>query len=511
MLKIIPLMSAALLALSVPLIAQDGGPVLRVDGGEDQIVQIRAKTRHTTVIVLPQTENVLDFVVGDSEYWHLTGAANLAFLKPIAEGVTTNVALVCESGRIYSFLVTEQSTGQPHLVVRIDQQGEADPRISPVKHEPAFVARRQVAAYQQMAETAIKTARAAQMDADSRIADTAALAEGESEAFRADYPTRLKFPYRLEDKAHKWPFLVEGMWHDGQFTYLRSNAQESPALYEEKDGKPSLVAYDLGEDGLYIARHVLGHGWLQIGKQRVRWRFAAAGDRAMIEWKRLYVKPAGSLPGGVVTQWGVGAITVFVLLFLTYWIWLGGGEPAELPGATETATTAPRSFTDQMTARVDAETLRAETKRAAADRALRARQQRKPTSPDLLPPTKRPYLPGRVPTPGNPTPRKNGNSGSACAWKPSSGAAVRFAVRRLHRATANWTAAAGAPGSGSLIIPHPQKMKARKPCNTRLTQCTRSQPALKMKSRRRPRRIKRLSRHSAVRRPRPKLPRLFPP
>ena len=47
----------------------------------------------------------------------------------------------------------------------------------------------------------------------------------------------------------------------------------------------------------------------------------------MIEWKRLYMKPAGSLPGGVVTQWGVGAITVFILLFLTYWIVLGGGEP----------------------------------------------------------------------------------------------------------------------------------------------------------------------------------------
>ena len=95
----------------------------------------------------------------------------------------------------------------------------------------------------------------------------------------------------------------------------------------------------------------------------------------MIEWKRLYAKPAGSLPGGVVTQWGVGAITVFVLVFLTYWIWVGGGEPAELPGATETEPTAPRSFTDQMAARVDAETLRAETQRAAADRALRARQQ----------------------------------------------------------------------------------------------------------------------------------------
>ena len=143
MLKILTLVTASLVALTIPLDAQDSGPILRVDGGQDQIVHIRTKTRHTTVIVLPAAENVLDFVVGDSEYWHLTGAANLAFLKPIAEGVTTNVALICESGRIYSFLVTEQSKGQPHLVVRIDQEGEADPRISPTKHEPAFVARGQ--------------------------------------------------------------------------------------------------------------------------------------------------------------------------------------------------------------------------------------------------------------------------------------------------------------------------------------------------------------------------------
>ena len=66
MLKIIPLVVAAILALSLPLIAQETGPVLRVIEAEDQIIQIRAKTRHTTVIVLPRTENVLDFVVGDS-------------------------------------------------------------------------------------------------------------------------------------------------------------------------------------------------------------------------------------------------------------------------------------------------------------------------------------------------------------------------------------------------------------------------------------------------------------
>ncbi len=81
----------------------------------------------------------------------------------------------------------------------------------------------------------------------------------------------------------------------------------------------------------------------------------------MIEWRRLYMKPAGSLPGGVVTRYGVGAITVFVLLFLTYWIWFGAGEPAELPGAANMEATAPRSFADRMAAQVEAEALRAET------------------------------------------------------------------------------------------------------------------------------------------------------
>ena len=245
--------------------------IIRVGDNPDRIIRVRTRVRHTTVIQLPGRENILDFVVGDSEYWHLTGSANLAFLKPISEGVNTNVALVCESGRIYSFLVSEQP-GQPHLVVRIASAAESDPRISPTIHQPAFVARDQVAAYQQMAEQVRQTAVAAQTQAEQQIAAVRQQAEGEINSFRVVYPTRLKFPYRLQDKALKWPFLVQGMWHDGQFTYLRSNAQESPALYEIKDGKPALVAYDLTEDGLYVARHLLGDGWLQIGKEKAQWK-----------------------------------------------------------------------------------------------------------------------------------------------------------------------------------------------------------------------------------------------
>ncbi len=75
------------------------------------------------------------------------------------------------------------------------------------------------------------------------------------------------------DRAQDPPFNVEAMWHDGQFTYLRSHAQESPALYEAVDGDPTLVAYDLTEDGLYIVRRILDSGWLQIGKRRAIWRY----------------------------------------------------------------------------------------------------------------------------------------------------------------------------------------------------------------------------------------------
>ena len=86
-----------------------GASVLQVQDAPDQIITGHhphpahhrdSAPRHARTFSISSS--------GTSEYWHLTGAANLAFLKPIGEGVNTNVALVCESGRIYSFLVTER-------------------------------------------------------------------------------------------------------------------------------------------------------------------------------------------------------------------------------------------------------------------------------------------------------------------------------------------------------------------------------------------------------------------
>ena len=236
---------------------------------EERIPRLRARVRHTTVIVLPAGERILDFVTGDSEYWHLTGAANVAYLKPLAEDAATNAALVCESGRIYSFLVSEQGEEPPHLVVRIEAGAEA----AALSGVPGFVARSEVSAYRQMAAEAVEVAGTAREEAEAGIAEAREQAAAEVEACRASYPERLRFEYRLDRDASERPFRVEAMWHDGEFTYLRSRAQEAPALYELRDGEPSLVAFDLTEDGLYIARRVLNDGWLQIGEERLRWRF----------------------------------------------------------------------------------------------------------------------------------------------------------------------------------------------------------------------------------------------
>ena len=269
----IVLIPALALAQDTPAGAADAAPgasVLQVHDAPDQIIHVNTRIRHTTVIQLPQRENILDFIVGDSEYWHLSGAANLAFLKPIAEGVNTNVALVCESGRIYAFLVVERDA-PPHLIVRVG----ADPTTTTTPagaRIPAFVARSRVAEYQLMAEESRAAVYAAQIDAETQIAAMRQDANAQINEFRSSYPTRLEFPYQLDDKAARWPFLVQGMWHDGQFTYIRSTAQETPALYENRDGDPSLIAYDLQQDGLFIVRRLIGSGWLQIGRDRAGWK-----------------------------------------------------------------------------------------------------------------------------------------------------------------------------------------------------------------------------------------------
>ena len=86
-------------------------------------------------------------------------------------------------------------------------------------------------------------------------------------------------------------------------------------------------------------------------------------------WKRLHLKAEGSLPGNLVTQWGVAITTLLVLGFLTAYIFFGGGEQQITPAAdADGEQQSPRDFTAQMAARVKTESLRETQRRNAEDR-----------------------------------------------------------------------------------------------------------------------------------------------
>jgi len=262
-------MRARSLASCLLLIAAAASPAAAkrvVIESPDQIVEVACQIRHVTTIVLPPAELIVDFVVGDQPTWQLTGAANIAYVKPSVEGARSNVTLVTESGRIYFFRVAESDSIAPDIHVHVELPAVPDEEALALgpPHEPMFISRDAVAEYAAAAAAATERARKASEEAEGRI-------QGAVDDFRSSYPTLMRFEYKLDRRAQGAPFHVVAMWHDGRFTYARSLAEETPALYEERDGQPSLVSYDLSPDGLFIVRRVLSDGWFQLGKRRAEW------------------------------------------------------------------------------------------------------------------------------------------------------------------------------------------------------------------------------------------------
>src|SRR6202023_1836757 len=80
---------------------------------KEDIVPVHAKLRFSTLIVLPEDEEILDFTTGDKEFWLITGAHNLCYVHPAQAGIRSNLNLITASGHVYSFLLTEISN-QPN-------------------------------------------------------------------------------------------------------------------------------------------------------------------------------------------------------------------------------------------------------------------------------------------------------------------------------------------------------------------------------------------------------------
>lgn len=236
-------------------------PVARVvNYSEKDVVPVKAKVRYTTLIVLPKQESIVDYTCGDKEFWVVNGTANFAYVKPAKEKSDTNLNLITASGNVYSFVLHEISDmpgAEPDL--KIFLQPKEDSMLSAINSAPKFVSAAQVEDYRQQIDIAKQQARDAKAQAQATI-------DQEVSKIRADYPEKVHFSYRFasSDKL----FRVAAIYNDGKFTYIHANPQETPALYEIKEGKPNLVEFQF-KDGVYVVPKVLESGYLAIGKRKL--------------------------------------------------------------------------------------------------------------------------------------------------------------------------------------------------------------------------------------------------
>jgi type IV secretion system protein VirB9 len=248
-------------ALAFPVFAQTG--VARtVKYSQQDVIAVRAKLRYSTLIVLPQNEEILDFATGDKDFWIINGAHNLCYVHPAQTGIRTDLHLITSTGHVYSFLLTEISNEpntEPDLKIFIVPQEQSS--VSGSTGLEGFVRAGEVEAYKKELEAMrLQTAdqvRAAQSQSTEQV-----------NKFRSEYAGKLHFDYQLDPKAAREPFLVNAIYHDDAFTYIKCAAREKPALYEVKDGKPNLINFQV-ENGVYIVPKIIDSGYLAVGKKKI--------------------------------------------------------------------------------------------------------------------------------------------------------------------------------------------------------------------------------------------------
>ena len=228
---------------------------------KEDIVPVRAKLRFSTLIILPDDEEILDFTTGDKEFWIINGSHNLCYVHPAQAGIRSNLNLITAAGHVYSFVLTEISNdpnAEPDLKIFVEPKEVAG--VTAKSGLRGYVSAAEVEAYKKELET-LRAQTAEQLHA-------AQAQSGEQlNHFRSSYATKLQFDFLLDAKAAREPFLVSAVYHDDTFTYIKCAAREKPALYEMKDGKPNLINFQL-ENGVYIVPKILDSGYLTIGKKK---------------------------------------------------------------------------------------------------------------------------------------------------------------------------------------------------------------------------------------------------
>jgi type IV secretion system protein VirB9 len=221
---------------------------------------IRAGLLQSTLILLPAEEKIATVFGGDTVDWVFDGghvASRFISVKPKLANATTDIHIVSDHGNEYTLQLQEiSSDADAHFdskVFIVPGDKAAKDRLTDM---PVFVPAADLDKAKQEA-IAAKAAQAAELKSE----------EVKAETYRSQYPGSLHFDFTWDEKKGK-ELGLQQIWHDDKFTYLRGQFQETPALYELKDGKGSLINFDYNA-GLYTVPKQLETGYLAIGKKRV--------------------------------------------------------------------------------------------------------------------------------------------------------------------------------------------------------------------------------------------------
>jgi type IV secretion system protein VirB9 len=254
------LASAGMLAWNASIQADSGARTVKY--AETDIISVHAKIRFSTLIVLPVNEEILDATTGDKEFWIINGTHNLCYLHPARQGTRSNLNLITSTGHVYSFLLTEisnEAKAEPDLKIFVERKEEST--VSGGSTAPALARASDVQAY----KTAVE---AAQAESAQAVEAAQQHAQREISLYREQYAGKLQFDYSYNARMARLPFSVTAIYHDDKFTYIKCTAEEKPAIYELKDGKPNLINFELA-NGVYVIPKIVDQGYLVLGKKKL--------------------------------------------------------------------------------------------------------------------------------------------------------------------------------------------------------------------------------------------------
>jgi type IV secretion system protein VirB9 len=230
----------------------------------DDIPVINTKIRYATIVILPASERIIETVCGDKDWWQISAVENLIYIKPTKANIATDLTVLGKSGTLYTFAlheITEAPNTRPDIKLTVHWPESMQRTVT--QNGPRFVSKAEhdsiVQDYQQQLQAAVQSVREVQTAAKNVLQEQVT-------KMRTDYPAELEFDYDIS--LHTRPFLVRAMYADRRFTYIKLDAAEAPAVYEIKDGKANLVAFDY-VNGTFIVRKVVDQGYLAIGKAKL--------------------------------------------------------------------------------------------------------------------------------------------------------------------------------------------------------------------------------------------------